>query len=307
MKDLSKRPLVTVGLLSYERPSMLKRSLDSIANQSYGNLEVIVSDNGSRNPDVAGVLENFARVRPDAWIYRHNVNRGPLWNFRFVLQQARGDMFLWLADDDFWTPDFVDVLVEYALDNRKPSLVYPRCVFFNHSTGEVGARVKERVTAARGIRNAWRQIVFDTDANIYGLMDAAMAKRQMALIKPWPVPDFLVRRSPTLIFDFWSYAFLYGILLDCDYINASESPAVHYVAAVTPPPAICEARKRGLGVLLVTITMLYVHALLALRFVRASANTSNLGGILAAPWAASYLLIRRLGKAAMARRLPATT
>jgi len=39
------QPLVTVGVPTYNRPKGLKRALNSLVNQTYQNLEIIVSDN----------------------------------------------------------------------------------------------------------------------------------------------------------------------------------------------------------------------------------------------------------------------
>ena len=39
--------------------------------------------------------------------FKQSVNRGPWSNFLFVLEKARGEYFMWAADDDEWETDFV--------------------------------------------------------------------------------------------------------------------------------------------------------------------------------------------------------
>src|SRR5204862_1239410 len=43
--------------------------------------------------------------------HRQERNLGIDGNFKFLLAQARGEFFFWAADDDEWTPDFVEVCV----------------------------------------------------------------------------------------------------------------------------------------------------------------------------------------------------
>jgi glycosyltransferase involved in cell wall biosynthesis len=105
-------PLVTIAISTYNRAnSYLPRALDSALSQTYPNLEVIVADNCSSD-DTGGVVARRAdrRVR----YFRHEANIGPNNNFNFCLEQARGDYFLLLHDDDRIDPDFVESCIAAA-------------------------------------------------------------------------------------------------------------------------------------------------------------------------------------------------
>ena len=60
------QPLVTICIPTYNRPEMLRQSLQSVLWQSYRHLEVIVSDNAS-DTDTAAVVDSVGddRVRVD--------------------------------------------------------------------------------------------------------------------------------------------------------------------------------------------------------------------------------------------------
>ena len=58
---------------------------------------------GRRESAVPAPLRNV-RVR----YVRQPRNRGALWNFNFVLDQARGRYFMWAAADDLWAPTFIE-------------------------------------------------------------------------------------------------------------------------------------------------------------------------------------------------------
>ena len=50
-------PLVTVGIPTYNRPEGLERTLACITQQTYPNLEIIISDNCSPGPEVGEVIK----------------------------------------------------------------------------------------------------------------------------------------------------------------------------------------------------------------------------------------------------------
>ncbi|MBL0182765.1 MAG: glycosyltransferase family 2 protein [Chitinophagaceae bacterium] len=104
----SAAPLVTVGIPTYNRPEGLERTLACITNQTYSNLEIIVSDNCSTNPDVLHVLQKYAELdkRVTCHIQKKNLSIVP--NFQFLLDNASGKYFMWAADDDQWNNDFIE-------------------------------------------------------------------------------------------------------------------------------------------------------------------------------------------------------
>ncbi|MES1214886.1 MAG: glycosyltransferase family 2 protein [Bacteroidota bacterium] len=105
-------PLVTVGIPTYNRPKGLERTLDCILKQSYSNLEVIVSDNCSIDPEVLQVIKKFAAQDKRVKYYVQEKNLSIVPNFQFLLDKASGEYFMWAADDDFWDKNFIETCVE---------------------------------------------------------------------------------------------------------------------------------------------------------------------------------------------------
>jgi len=98
-----------VGVTTYNRPEGLRRALGCLVNQTYTNLEIIVSDNCSPGSETEAVGREFQTRDPRIRFYRQAHNAGMDANFKFVLDKATGPFFFWAADDDEWTPDFVEV------------------------------------------------------------------------------------------------------------------------------------------------------------------------------------------------------
>jgi glycosyltransferase involved in cell wall biosynthesis len=105
-------PLVTIGIPTYNRSdSYLRETLSSALNQTYDNIEIIVSDNCSSDG-----TENYVRGlnNPRIRYFRHDTNIGPHNNFNYCLKQSRGAYFLLLHDDDLIDGDFVESCMAHA-------------------------------------------------------------------------------------------------------------------------------------------------------------------------------------------------
>ncbi len=111
------RPLVTIGISTYNRADgYLKDALASAVAQTYPKVEIVVSDNCSSDGTEA-LVKSFSdpRIR----YFRQEKNIGANNNFNFCLEQARGEYFLLLHDDDLIDPDFVTACMD-ALGDGGP-------------------------------------------------------------------------------------------------------------------------------------------------------------------------------------------
>lgn len=90
---------VTVAIPTRDRPESLVRAIESLLAQSCDNLEIIVADNAS-TADLTPLRSRYTGIR---W-FRHERNIGMVGNWNFCLEQAGGDLFLMLSDDDQLMP-----------------------------------------------------------------------------------------------------------------------------------------------------------------------------------------------------------
>jgi len=104
--------LVSVGIPTYSRRDGLRRTLECITSQTYENLQIIISDNNTPGDEIERVVDEFSRIDKRIEFYRQTENKGAIFNFNYVLEMARGEYFMWAADDDEWSNTFV----ECALD-----------------------------------------------------------------------------------------------------------------------------------------------------------------------------------------------
>lgn len=105
------RPSVSVVLLTYSRPVMLRQTLTSVLAQRDVDLEVVLVDNGSSPPAAATVAET---ADPRVAVVRLEENIHPIEAQRRGLQAASGDWVAYLDDDDLWAPDKLAVQLAAA-------------------------------------------------------------------------------------------------------------------------------------------------------------------------------------------------
>jgi len=116
MKD-NNLPKVSVGIPVYNGELTIKKAIDSVLKQSFIDFELMISDNASTD-STPEICKTFPQLDNRIVFIRHKKPRGPYWNFNFLLEKARGEYFVWLADDDYWDPDFLLENVK-VLDNYK--------------------------------------------------------------------------------------------------------------------------------------------------------------------------------------------
>jgi glycosyltransferase involved in cell wall biosynthesis len=125
-------PLVTIGIPTYNRADgYLKQALQSAVDQTYPRLEIVVSDNCSTDQTDL-VVKGFSdpRIR----YFKHSENIGANNNFNFCLEQARGDYFLLLHDDDLIDKDFVQLCLASVNYNTELGIIRTGTRLINSQT-----------------------------------------------------------------------------------------------------------------------------------------------------------------------------
>lgn len=135
MPDINHQPLVSVGIMAYNRPEGLRQTLDCITGQSYRNLQITVSNNCSTDPAVAEVLAEYAAKDSRIKVFTQSKNIGPGANFMFVLDQSIGEYYMWAADDDYWDSRFIESALDLFTAN--PDAVAAFCAVKEKESGQV--------------------------------------------------------------------------------------------------------------------------------------------------------------------------
>lgn len=126
MTDSNLDPLVSIGMPLYNAESTIHNTLEAILNQTYTNLEIIISDNASTDK-TAEICQRAAQQDHRIRLTRQDQNIGAAANFKFVLDNASGSFFMWAAADDVRSPDFIQVNLKHLLTTDCVASTSPDC------------------------------------------------------------------------------------------------------------------------------------------------------------------------------------
>jgi len=102
-------PVVTIGMPVFNGERYLRGALATL--QDYTQFELVISDNGSTDGTEA-ICREFQQSDPRIRYIRQPENRGPAWNFAFLVREAHSEYFMWAAHDDLWAPSYIGKCLE---------------------------------------------------------------------------------------------------------------------------------------------------------------------------------------------------
>ena len=102
-------PLISILVPTHNRCDLLKETLDSIFNQNSGleEIELIISNDGSKDGTEAYLDQLKTNSKFPIYVFNHDKNIGGPGNWRFLLEQAKGEFVYLLSDDDHIKSNFL--------------------------------------------------------------------------------------------------------------------------------------------------------------------------------------------------------
>lgn len=130
-------PRVSVIAMTLDHERFAARGLETLAAQTYTDLEVIVTDDGSTDGTPAIIDTWLDRLAPSVSLIRHEAPRGICTTLNEALDRATGELVSVVSLDDVWFPDRLSRHVDRfdALD-RQTAVVYSDCEVID-GTGRV--------------------------------------------------------------------------------------------------------------------------------------------------------------------------
>ena len=112
-----------IGLIpTFERPKLLRRAINSVLNQSYGNVKVKIFDDAS-NDETQDVVVKMQQGDKRIIYHRQEENIGLKKNYRFAFTtKIDSTYFSILSDDDFLLPNFYEEAVKVLEENKESEI-----------------------------------------------------------------------------------------------------------------------------------------------------------------------------------------
>lgn len=153
IKELNENPKVSIIIPAYNIAPYLERCLESVRNQTYKGIQIIIIDDGST--DQTGKIADSFAEKDKRFHVIHKENRGVSAARKTGLEQADGEYIGFVDGDDYIEPEMyeklIDLAVEYGADitHCGYQMVFPDRVDLYHGTGEL--RIQDSHTAVKDL------------------------------------------------------------------------------------------------------------------------------------------------------------
>jgi len=112
-------PKVSVIIPLYNSARFIKNTLQSVADQTYKNVEILCVDDGSTDATKDVIAAHFPGVH-----YLYQNNKGPAAARNLGIKKATGDYIAFLDSDDIWLPEKLALQMERIFNNNAIKLVH---------------------------------------------------------------------------------------------------------------------------------------------------------------------------------------
>lgn len=146
MDNRADLPLVSIITPSFNQRAYIEKTLLSVLEQDYPNIEYIVLDGGSTD-GTRELLATYADrltlvMEPDDG-QADAINKG--------MRMAKGDILAWMNSDDYYTPGAIRAAVEYLLAHPDVDFVYGDVIAIDADERDYGIRAHVRQVDAESL------------------------------------------------------------------------------------------------------------------------------------------------------------
>ena len=133
---MSNSPLVSVCVITYNSADYVIEALESIKSQTYSNIELIISDDSSKDETVPlckkWIDQNSSRFTRTE-IISSKQNTGTSANYNRAVNAANGEWIKFVDGDDMIASSCVADNIDYINSNENARLIFSNLIEFTHS------------------------------------------------------------------------------------------------------------------------------------------------------------------------------
>lgn len=117
---LDKQPLVSLVIPCYNHEKFVKKSVQSIIDQSYKNIELIIIDDGSKDNSVNEILKMvpLCEERFTSFEFRYRENKGLSATLNEAILWSNGDYWAICSSDDYFHEDKILEQINFFKENN---------------------------------------------------------------------------------------------------------------------------------------------------------------------------------------------
>ena len=152
-------PLISVCCLTYNHEDFIKESIESIFNQNYKNIEIIVLNDGSTDKTLS-LLEELSNLSKFPFIIIDQKNSGNIpANLNKLIRASSGNLIMMLSLDDKLVTNCVSSLFEEIIKDNSFNFVVPENIFVEDILSNQIRTDKNNVSKLRNSRNSAKDLL----------------------------------------------------------------------------------------------------------------------------------------------------
>lgn len=126
MLEINNQPLVSVVIPCYNHEQFVQDSIQSVIDQSYPNIELIIIDDGSKDGSVEKIQQmiSLCEERFTRFEFRSRPNKGLSATLNEALDWCQGEYFAAVASDDIYLNNKINLQVSFLNENQKVVAVF---------------------------------------------------------------------------------------------------------------------------------------------------------------------------------------
>lgn len=159
--------IVSIIIPIYNSEKNIKKCLESIINQTYTNLEIILIDDGSTDNSIE-VCQEYKDDRIK--VYKEK-NSGPSTARNLGLKQCNGNYIVFVDSDDYIEKNMIEIMLKEIKSDD-----YDICICGYYL---VSNSLKKKINITINDNKNFKEIVFDYKNNVYGYLWNKMLKKNI--------------------------------------------------------------------------------------------------------------------------------
>ena len=185
---------VAVIMSTYNGEAFVAEQLESIINQTYKNIEIVIRDDGSSDNTV-GIIKEYQKKYNNIKLYEGK-NVGFVKSFFELLSLAKADYYSYADQDDVWIDNKIELAVNSLneLDASKPNMVFGNSDYYDENMKFISHGEKNK-------KYSFLKSLF------------ACCGQGMTMTVNKKTRDMIIEDTPKLCFfhDWWTYILCMGL------------------------------------------------------------------------------------------------
>lgn len=139
----SKKARVDILIPTYNREQYIKPCIDSILNQTYKDINIIIYDDGSTD-NTEAIIKEYQATHKNIKYIKSKENRGVGFARNILLESSTADYLMWQDSDDISSPDRIEKCLRY-ITQTDVDILFSDLVFFTDGASHKRSKTISKV------------------------------------------------------------------------------------------------------------------------------------------------------------------